>query len=614
MPSNIVSALNTNGIMNFLKKHTLLVLVSGIVFLTGCSLSQMVKMAKDQELTVTPNPLEVHADTVNFEASVILPLKMLKKKKIYSLETSYNYGGESEALGNIEFKADDFPNNKIENPKVSQKFSFVYKDAMQKGEVVCIGKAMNDARTKEKVTEPFTIAQGIITTSRLVKNAYYIAYADHGYNNKEELIPTYVEFFFDKGSANLKSSEVRSERGKQLDAYIAAKNATKTVTIIGSHSPEGLESINSKLSEDRAKVINKFYFKQMKKYDYKEMADSIEFKTETIFQDWAPFNAALEANTTLTADQKAEIKNKISSTSGAFFDKEKALQKLSTYKILEKEIYPSLRITKTKIMTVKPKKSDAEISILAKLIVEGKASIDTLNNEELLYAATLTPILDEKKEIYTQAIKKSDSWQAHNNLGAVYLELATKESDGNKKQTLLDKAKTECELANAKKETAEATNNLAAILMVRNNREESLLTYIKASSLDMGSSELKKGISAGRGTMEIKFARYDRAKQSLGTAEDIVPGAQFNKGLAHLLSKDYNNAKAAFADAISSDANDALAHYCTAIANARLGQEDAVAASLQKACKLDSKLKAKAANDLEFLKFRDKDTFNSAIK
>ncbi len=600
--------------MNFLKKHTLLVLLSGIVFLTGCSLSKMIKMAEDQNLTVTPSPVEVHADTVNFEVSVTLPLKMLKKKKIYAVETSYNYGGESESLGTIEFKASDFPNNKIEEPKLTQKFTFTYKDAMEKGEVVCIGKAMNEQKTKEKVTDPFPIAKGCITTSRLVKDAYYVAYADHGYNNKEELIPTYVEFFFDKGRSNLKSSEIRSERGKELDAYIAAKNATKTVTIIGSHSPEGLESINSKLSEDRAKVIKDFYFKQMKKYDYKEMADSIQFKTETIFQDWGPFNEALDATDKLTDDQKTEIRNTISSTSGTFFDKEKALQKLSSYKTLERDIYPPLRVSKTKIMTVKPKKSDAEISILAKLIVEGKASIDTLNQEELMYAATLTPVLDEKQAIYTQAIKKSDSWQSHNNLGAVYLALASKEADGNKRQTLLDKAKTECELANTKQESAEATNNLAVVHMLKNNREEALLGFIKAKSLGTSNAELNKGIHAGKGSMEIKFAKYDDAKQSLGTAGDVVPGAQFNKGLAHLLSKDYNNAKAEFANAINSDAKDALAHYCNAIASARLQQEDAMATSLQKACKIDSKLKAKAANDLEFLNYRDKDTFNNAIK
>ena len=43
-----------------------LVIVGALTF-TGCTLPQMVKMAKEQQLTVNPNPLEVHKDTVVFD-------------------------------------------------------------------------------------------------------------------------------------------------------------------------------------------------------------------------------------------------------------------------------------------------------------------------------------------------------------------------------------------------------------------------------------------------------------------------------------------------------------------------------------------------------------------
>jgi hypothetical protein len=49
-----------------------------------------------------------------------------------------------------------------------------------------------------------------------------------------------------------------------------AKNVTRTVTITGTHSPEGAERINTKLSEERAAAIEKFYRAQMKKYDYQQ--------------------------------------------------------------------------------------------------------------------------------------------------------------------------------------------------------------------------------------------------------------------------------------------------------------------------------------------------------
>lgn len=571
-------------------------------------------MAKDQDLKVEPNPLEVHADTVNFNVSCLLPLKMLKKKKIYTVEVSYKYGDQTESIGTLEFKQTDFPNNRVEQPKIEESFSFPYTAAKEKGEVVIIGKASNEAKTKVKETEPLPVAKGIITTSKLVRDAYYVAYAPHGYNNQPEFYNTNVEFFFEKGSDRLRSSEVKSDRGNKLDAYIAAKNATKTVTIIGSHSPEGLESINSRLSENRAKVIREFYSKKMKQYDYKDLVDSIKFDEKVVFQDWSAFEKELAANTTLTADQKAQIKNTIASTSGSFFEKEKALQKLSFYKTLEKEVYPELRISKTQIVTLVPKKTDAEITILAKGIIEGKLSADTLKDDELMYAATLTSILDEKEKIYEAATKKSDSWESHNNLGAVYLSKYELESDKTKQSDLLKKAQTQFEIANNKKENPFSINNLAATYMLENLNEKALLTYIKASQIDGADSELKKGIFSGKGVMEIKFARYGEAIESLGYAEELVKGNKYNKGLAHLLKKDFSNAKSELANAIAEDSKDALAQYCTAITSARMGNEDLMAKHLKEAIKLDSSLRAKAQNDLEFLSFRDSDLFNAALK
>ena len=59
-----------------------------------------------------------------------------------------------------------------------------------------------------------------------------------------------------------------------------------------------------------------------------------------------------------------------------------------------------------------------------------------LTQEELLYAATLTPILTEKEGIYKASIGISDNWVAHNNLGAVFLDMAKKEISGKERLNL----------------------------------------------------------------------------------------------------------------------------------------------------------------------------------
>src|SRR6187402_798380 len=203
-----------------MRKVVYSLLVFGALTLAGCTLPKMVKMSKEQQLTVTPNPLEVHKDTVAYDVAANLPVKMLKKGTSYTVNSFYKYGDKELALDPIPFKAEDYPNS----------------------------------------------STGLITTSKLVKPVYFAAFAGHGYNNGEELVPVVIpDLIFEQGRSVLRTSEIKSTKGKELDAFIASKNATRTVTITGTHSPEGAERINGKLSPERAAAIEKFYRQEMKK-------------------------------------------------------------------------------------------------------------------------------------------------------------------------------------------------------------------------------------------------------------------------------------------------------------------------------------------------------------
>ena len=106
-------------------------MIVGALSLAGCTLPKMVKMAKDQQLTVTPNPLEVHKDTVAFDMAANLPVKMLKKGTVYTVNTFYKYGSSEVALEPLTFKADDFPNAKTEQPKSTKSYFFPYQPAQK---------------------------------------------------------------------------------------------------------------------------------------------------------------------------------------------------------------------------------------------------------------------------------------------------------------------------------------------------------------------------------------------------------------------------------------------------------------------------------------------------
>ncbi len=594
--------------MNLLGKNYLTLLVAGAVVLNGCN------KAYTPEVSVVPNPLEVHGDSVAFDVTGSLPLKKLKKKRVYEVEGNYKYGDQSVKVGTIEYKGTEFPNAKTEQPVVSKHFSFFYKPEIGNGELVVVGTNYNADKTKGKSSDEYKIARGLIKTSRLAEKNYYVAYAFHGYNDQEELIPTNVSFFFEQGKSKLRKSETQGDQGKFLDAFIAKKNVTRTVSIIGTHSPEGSESKNSALAGDRATVIEKYYKDRMKFFNQKSYVDSIKFVTKGIILDYEPLRKELAAdanNTVLTAEEKSQVLN-IVNGSGSFESKQEQLSKLSFYKKLFTKVYPKLRNAKTEILTVKPKKSRAEIALLAKGITDGTLKLDTLTEPELLYAATLTPILKEKEAIYTQAIKKSDSWISHNNLGAVYLEQAQREIDANAKAKLVDNAVVQLNLAVQGKDNPESRTNLAAAQLMKDVRTEVLANAEKALALS-ASDDIKKGLNGMVGYVYIREGKYDLAIQSLSKSSDSTL-VLFDLALANLLKKDFNAAKGGFATVTSKAPNFAMGHYLAAVTAARLQDETGVVTNIKKAVALNKSLVDYALSDLEFASYWNSENFKNALK
>lgn len=598
--------------MIFNKSKLAIASIGIAALLSACTLKQMAKIAEEQKLTVTPSPLELHGDSVIFEVSAVLPVKTLKKNKLYTIKTWYEFGDPTEELAQLEFQDTEFPNQKVEEPSIVKTFSFAFKPNMETGDLKIKGVASNLSKTKYEETSEMIIAQGLITTSRLFNTTSSATLADHGYNNEPELVPHNVQFFFEQGSSKLRSSEVLGAQGKILNAFIASKNKTRTVTIYGSHSPEGLESINSKLAEERATVIRNYYSKKMREYDYKGLADSIKFETKTIFQDWKAFNIELAKNTTLTAEQKAGVA-KIVNGSAAFETKANELSKLSYYKTLLNDVYPALRISKTEILSEKPKKTDAEISVLARGIYEGKITADTLSYQELMYAASLTPLLEEQLKIYEAASKSNDSWKSHNNIGAIYITLANKSTDANTVNDYISKAQSQFELAVNKEENAITLSNLANTYWKQGDIAKADELYSKAKQSPNLTPEVTSAINGNTAAIEIRKGNYSNAIKLLSQTTESA-ASNHNLGLAHLLIKDYTKASNALETSTSANANNAITFYLRAVLAAREGNATALGIHLASAVKKDVSLKEKALNDLEFINFRSNPVFTNALK
>jgi tetratricopeptide (TPR) repeat protein len=587
---------------------TSLAILLGAMMIEGCTLPQMVKMAKDQKLTVNPSPLELHGDSVVFDMSAQLPLKMLKKNKVYTVNTYYKYGNQKMDLGKLEFNGNNFPNAKTQQPSLSKKYSFAYKPEIPNGDVVVVGSASNAAMTKAKTTPEMPVAKGIITTSRLVKDVNVAVYAEHGYNNKEEYTPNKVEFYFEQKSAKLKVKETKGNQGKFIDAFVPQKSVTKMVSVVGEHSPEGREIINAKLSDNRANAIVKFYKERLVKLskakkakDKKMAADSVNFVTKGIIQDWSALKSYFDTSAVMSSSDEADVLSVVNSSTGTFQEKERQLHSKPYYKTLFQKVYPKLRTARTEILTIKPKKTDEQILTLAKVYATGGMKTDTLRDDELAYAGTLTTDLKEKEGIYMAATKKSGSWVAHNNLGAVYVEMAIKSADKNTKLKMLDAAENQFNLSLKAKNNAEAHTNLAQVHLMRGAKVMGLDEVSKSTMLE-SNDNVKKSLMAVKGALEIKNAQYESAVQSLTKTPENYE-VLFDLALAYTLKKDYSNAQATINSALALNSEDVWGHYLAAIVAARQKDNTKALTHIKNAVAKDRTIIEKAKTDLEFVDF-----------
>lgn len=603
-----------------MRSSQILVVVGGMMFFSSCSLQSVIKKSADQQVVVSPNPLEVHGDSVRFTVNAELPPRMMKKKVTYSLVPQFEYGGTvvpfTEA---ITFDGDEI--NRKEAVREEETFSFPYREGMADGQLNVTGTATHKKSAKTLDAPREVVAQGVVTTPKLVRIGQFAAdeeikplgvYMDHGYADQDELEPVEVEFFFEQGSARLRPSEVNSERGKFLKAFIASENVTRTVTITGTHSPEGSERINRDLSKNRAEVIEKFYRQEMQQYDYRDESDSIEFIILPVVDDWSDFRLLLADYDKISPEQKEEYYN-IIYEEGDFDAKEKRMQQLPTYKTVFNDLYPQLRIAKTEILTNKDKRSEAEISLLAGRIAKGQSQDDTLSEEELAYAAAITPSLGEKVAIYEALAASFDSPRSHNNLGVAYLNQANRAVSTSERNSLLANARRAFEKANANEENAYAYHNLGHVHLLSGDYPSAYEAFYKASSLAEENDELKSANDASLGAVGIMSGDYKLATLHLNNAPENETNL-FNKGLAFLLAEDYRNARNAFEESAIVDNSYGYGFYGLALVAARTGDEPLLYENLQKAVQRSEFLKKRAASDHEFQAYRDKAEFRNAIR
>lgn len=563
---------------NNVKVLTLIALAGTMA--TGCQL------LKDVDYTVTPDPLEMHGDSVRVKVDVIFPEKALNKKAIVDITPSIGdvalkpvrvQGEKATGNGNvIAYKA---------GGTVTYTDFVAYHPSMEASGLFVEGKILKGEKEKDQL-EKTKIADATIVTPFLVNKDFKVIIAKDAFKRvTEETFGAQINF--DKGRSVVKPGELKEDDVKAYQAFLAAaqsnpKQAIKSINMTGFASPEGEEDKNNSLSTDRAAAGKEAGLK-IAKTAKNEAASGEVYNMSGSGEDYNGFKALLSADTKMNEDDKNLVLRVLETINGSA-EREQAMRDMGkTFTYLDKNIFPALRRVEMKIVYDQTGFSDEELKALT------VSKPDTLKLEELLFAATLYTDLNEQLRVYKLAEKNfPQDYRTSNNVGAVlYM------------QNKVSEAKAQFEKANGIKDNAISKNNLGAVAGVNGDRK-------KAKELLGQASGAGSEVNYNKGILNIQDGKYADAVSNLGS------DASFNKALAELL----NGSAASVNGTIdaSADKDSAQGAYLKAVAAARQDNLQGVVGNLTTAFSKDASFKAKAAKDREFVKYFENASFTALVK
>jgi len=563
-----------------------------VVGFTACNgLGKLVKNADKITYKVTPDPVEMHGDSVMTSVSGTYPEKLFPKKATVTVIPVLKYTGGEKTFKPVVLVGESVEGASGQKISYSKGGSFSYTSdkiayTPEMKNAVLELRATGAVKSKTKELPAKKVADGTMATSLLVK-------ADDktiiGKDNFQKVVPqaTTAEIFFVINQSQVRGTELSNESSKALKAYVQSSITNpnvvfKNMNVSAYASPDGELTLNGNLAENRAKEATKA-MKSMfaDKKSKVDAAKADEFYNKvTTAEDWDGFKKAMEASS--IADKALILRVLEMYPDGEVREKEiKNLAK--TYVEVADKILPKLRRAVLTLNTDLKSRTDEQITALA------NSTYDSLSVEEILYAATLTNDLNSKLDIYKKAeTKYASDWRTSNNVGCIYL-----------MQNKLNDAEAQFKKADAASANNPIIkNNLAICARWKGDRVTAMDLLKNATA---AGSEVKYNM----GIIEIQNGNYAAAVANFGTENT------FNAGLAKLLN---GNSEAAMSTVDkSTEADAALSFYLKAVAGARQGKADVAVNNLKSAIQKDASFKQMAKDDVEFIKLRENADFKGLV-
>lgn len=574
--------------MNTKTLRNLSLAVGTTALLVGCNgLGKMVKKQSTFSYDVKPNPLEMHGDSVGFSVTGKYPAKVFAKKATVTLTPVVKYNGGEKALKPVILVGDKATGSgqKISYEKggtfsyTSEKFA--YDPAMKVATVEL--RAQGAVKSKTKDFTPVKLGDGTIVTPLLVRNDEKGIYAKDAFVKSTPANQT-ANIYYVVNKSDVRASELKSDEVKNVQAFIKDNLNNpwyefKDISVSAYASPDGEQTLNAHLAEDRAKSGSKALmneFKKDKNKDQKFGKEESNYVTKTTAEDWDGFKSLMEGSAIADKDLILRVLTMYTDLD----QREKEIKNLSkTYTEVSEKILPKLRRSVLTINVNKKSRTDEQITKLTTTFP------DSLSVEEMLYGATLTNDVNTKVQIYTAAEKKySSDWRTSNNLGVALL--------------MTNKVAEAGEAFKRAEATANGNpilmNNLGIVASKAGDRKKAYEMYDKANGAG-------NEVNYNKGILNVRDGKYADAVGNFGEYKG------FNKALAELLNGN-QGAVTSTIDA-SNEKDMAMSSYLKAVAAARNNNAAEVVNNLKTAIEKDGSLKAAAKDDAEFIKLRENADF-----
>lgn len=572
-------------------------LLTGLFMMTGCGLKKMVKKYNLVRYETAPNPLETHGQKIKVTIKGSIPEKYFHKKATVEFTPVLKYEGGSTTLKSITLQGEKVVGSGIVmNKKTSNTFTYEdvidYKPAMNKSQLVVNCKAK--LKKKEVELGEVKLADGVIYTSeRIGKGENVMPVPPHGYE-KEVIVEKTASIFFQQNKSALDWNQPYNKMSENiqaindLKAFLQNGWKIRNIEVNAWASPEGEESLNQNLSDERSKTAQKFlndFFagvnKEWKKQNLNKSIDpNISMNLSAKGEDWEGFVKMVSAS---SINDKGAILNVVN----AHTDKTKREQEIRNmaviYKEIEDGILPALRKAEIKVYAYEPKKTDEQIAMYS------TSTPDSLDNKEILYAATLTEDLNTKLNIYKNAtLVFPQDWRGYYSASTICMKLNMPEDAA----TYLEKANS-------------LSPNNAAVL--------NSLGVLAAWQKDYGKAEEYYQQAQGAGAnVTYNLAPINIHKGDYSTALGNMSGksCDYNLGLAQLMSGDKESALKSLECAEKTPET----YYLLAVIGARMNDAAILNDNLRKACAADPSLKNQAKDDAEFIKFTGNTEFQNIVR